>query len=1031
MIAATPPPHGPRRSSPLPPPSAAEAPLPRPHRRRSHPSPPAGGRRARALARISASLASLALAVGTAAFAAPAQAAPEPSDSLASDALAASEAPDGAAASSDMDTGTQGTPEASAAADEDENEPTGSVQVRIDSVSPWVDSDGALEVTGQVVNGTADPLAPESLTLSRSSQKISARTDIAAWTEDQDSPLLIASSEDTDGGDADGGDGTGASGEDGADESSGNRAGSPAYEAPELPSTLAPGDSHDFSFTVPADRMKPAGSAIDSWGALGLVVTLTAEQTQGAGGTDTPGQTDAPEPAEGAEQSDPAEQTTPATTPVQQTAPAFTVWHPDPGVDPTVVSTVLPVTLDAVPADGGPLLEAEVLERAADPSARGAFAGALDRSLTAARELDDAALAVDPRVLASARAALELPENEPEAPADDPTAEAPASAGQDGARTPGASPSDDGQSGDTPPADTPTESGAASLEGTDGPGAQEAEDEGAGDGQDDGTGDGPSADATEEAPDPEAAAARLPRLAEWYAEFTELAADREVLPLPWADAHVTALRSQASAAETSAEEQARSVRGRTASAAADEAAQLADGLGGLLDQADTERGLTGPLADSLRTDIMWPAADTVRRADLTALAEQGGQTLILSDAQQPSITSYTSSAYSTMDTHGDPQSAYAPPPDAEPGDRSEQGGGADGATRILNTLIADSGLSETAAEQARGRPRAPGEALATSAAITAERPFDSRHMLLTLPREAAGPDLPQLAKELSSAPWLSSESLDSLAETEPVARGALVEPSADQESAPGAQQAQNLLTDLGRSYGEGEAASAVFTDETEARRDMARSLLTCTGTERIEARRAGDSGDAPAGGTDTRADAGSGSETDSPSGTDACSERTRGWVAALAGGVRPEPGSSVLLVTGEQAHIPVRVENTTDRSARVRLRVEAGTPQLSTEESEPLTLGPGEARSVEVPVRGLANADVRAHVRVLSMDGTRMPQSTELLVRVRADWENTATLAVGTALALVLVFGLVRTIRRGRRKIPKSQLDAAVARAQS
>ena len=43
----------------------------------------------------------------------------------------------------------------------------------------------------------------------------------------------------------------------------------------------------------------------------------------------------------------------------------------------------------------------------------------------------------------------------------------------------------------------------------------------------------------------------------------------------------------------------------------------------------------------------------------------------------------------------------------------------------------------------------------------------------------------------------------------------------------------------------------------------------------------------------------------------------------------------------------------------------------------------------------------------------------DLLVRVRADWENIGTAVVGLALAAVFVIGLVKSVRRGRRKIPE------------
>ena len=50
---------------------------------------------------------------------------------------------------------------------------------------------------------------------------------------------------------------------------------------------------------------------------------------------------------------------------------------------------------------------------------------------------------------------------------------------------------------------------------------------------------------------------------------------------------------------------------------------------------------------------------------------------------------------------------------------------------------------------------------------------------------------------------------------------------------------------------------------------------------------------------------------------------------------------------------------------------------------------------------------------------------------MRADWENIGTAVVGLALAAVFVIGLIKTIPRGRRKIPEQQLADAMARAKN
>lgn len=840
-------------------------------------------------------------------------------------------------------------------------EPAASPHVTVDEVSPWMESDGALTVTGRVINPTSADFTPSSVEIVRSSNRMTMRDDVSDWVDQQTATVLLASSDDEPPEPAD----------DPDDQSEGDDAepDEPTLEVPDLPTTVAPGEQAEFSFTIPADQFGAGGSAVSSWGAYGLGATLSGTA-----------EADSENPAGTSSSS------------VLTTAPAFTVWHPDPGIDRTEVTTVLPITLDATSTDGGPLIEPELLEQAADPEATGDYAGALRRVITAADTLPESVLAVDPRLLASVTAALDLTTE-----AEEDTEGEGASDGEDPA--PDASASDDAPQPGAE-AQSPDDEQTPDTAETDGGSADGGNANGEGDGttapQD--AGDLPTTPSEE-------VQETYPHLTQWYEDVTELAQDREIMALPWADAHLTSLWHSDMSALT----------------------ETAVG-----DREIVESTLGG------RTDVLWPAAGTVRTGDLNAIAEAGAETVILSDTQQPSLTSYTSSANSAISVDG---------ARAQPGAAEDPAGTAPaGEPTVLQSLVADSGVSEAAAVHSTGDSPAPGQFLALSAAITAERPFDSRSLLLTLPRTAAGTGLPDLADDLSRAPWVEGATLEHLMDTEPVARGPLVEmpevadtsgagsdgasagstgagagsdgagadrsgtssggpgeigAEADAHAGEQAAGASALLASLQEQYTAGAEASHAFVDAEATRRDMARALLVCTATGVIEADRA-----------------------------DTCTEHATGWVEGIAEGVRPEPGSSVLLVTGEQAMIPVRIENSTDRSARVRLRVESPTPQLSTEVTDIVTLGPEESRSVEVPVRGLANADVNSTVRLLTADGDVLPQSTELLVRVRADWENTATIAIGAALVLVLVGGLFRTIRRGRRKIPKNQLDAAVARAE-
>ena len=805
--------------------------------------------------------------------------------------------------------------------------------VVLDEVTPWLDRDGAVTVTGRIVNPTASDFAPTQLSVVRSASRMSMRDDVSRWVDQQTSAhLLVSSDQSTQQPTPEPDDAT-----DGAD---GDEDEGPQLELPQLPGTVAPGQQTEFSFTIPADQALPGGSAEGTWGAYGLGVALegTAQQES-----------------------------------VVHTAPGFTVWYPDPGIDETRLTTVLPVTLDAIPEDGGPLIPADVLERAANPEATGDHAGSLDRLLASARSLPDSVLAVDPRLLVSVAAALDVAPDS-QAPTDDPEA---------------VDPEDADDSGDEDQGDGDGANAGADT------GPQDSDAGGDADGEGETASAEPDATLEPTAPGEDAREAH-PQLAAWYDDLIDLAESHDTIALPWADAHITALWH----------------------AGMDDLAQNS------LDERELITGLLGA-----RNDIVWPAAGTVRTEDLGRIADADAGAVILSDSQQPSLTAYTSSANSAVNVDA-PRSeggAVGTRRSPELPDSSQ--------SRVLQSLVADSGLAEAAAgHTSASGSTAPGQFLALSAAVTAERPYDSRALLLTLPRTSTGSGHAAFARSVADAPWIEDTSLDTLMGTEPVARGQLVDPEtlvddgsaqdgtqqdssqqdqagvqqpdeegarADAESDQQARSAESVLSGLQEQYTTGEAASHAFVDSDGVERDMARSLLACTASGVVDGGRTAD-----------------------------CADTAGGWVDDLVDGVKPEPGSSVLLVTGEQAMIPVRVDNATDRTARVRLRVESPTPQLSTELSEIVTLGPGEARSVDVPVRGLANADVRSTVTLLTVDGDALPQRTELLVRVRADWENTATIAIGSVLVVVLVVGLVATFRRGRRKIPENQLAAAMARAQ-
>ncbi|GAB3046194.1 DUF6049 family protein [Sediminivirga luteola] len=401
------------------------------------------------------------------------------------------------------------------------------------------------------------------------------------------------------------------------------------------------------------------------------------------------------------------------------------------------------------------------------------------------------------------------------------------------------------------------------------------------------------------------------------------------------------------------------------------------GARALLETADESSATITEVFPEAREDVAWPVLGRVSTHDLDTIAGQN-RTVILSDTQQPSYQPYTASALSSLTSS------------------SEAGAG-----RQLQTLVVDAELygllgtiePEGTGADWTGRGAALSALMAQTAAITAQRPFDQRTLFLPLPREhtAGAAGTAAAVDAMAAAPWLELSDLDGLLDREPVARSPLV------EADPASGELARELAAIGAQAAE---FNSFLTEPDEADRTIGRVLLECASAAWTR-----------------------------PEEHDACLERARERVDAWTSALHVEEGSPVLLVTGEGTSIPVQVANRGTQPARLTVSLQAQTPQLRAGTSETVEIAPGTTSRVEVPVEGIANGDVTARVVLRSAAGTELGTETAQLVRVRADWEDIGTAIIGAGLVLVLLVGLLRTFRRGRRRLPENQLQAAVERA--
>ena len=389
--------------------------------------------------------------------------------------------------------------------------------------------------------------------------------------------------------------------------------------------------------------------------------------------------------------------------------------------------------------------------------------------------------------------------------------------------------------------------------------------------------------------------------------------------------------------------------------------------------ARKQRKLVTDVLPEAKTDIAWPVAGTAQRNQLDDFAEAGDKTLIVSDTQQPSLTGIHDDAHSKTRITADAQSS-------------------------IDTLVSDSALSQQSAQIIGSAHPAAGisELVATTAAIQSEVPYRSRHLLLPMPRAAASANWEKTIEAIAGSPWIDPSGVDELLDSDVVPRGQL-QPVTDPKNI-GAKTVQSLA----QTRKTQKTFNSVFSDPGAASARLDRELLSCTSAAWIQ------------GGNAKR-----------------CADDARAASEKTMGSLYLEKGSSVLLVTGEETTIPVTIVNDSPAEATMRIRMKPTTPQLRAEPTETVVVPAQENMRVDVPVEGLANADVPTTIEMITTDDVVLKKDASLLVRVRADWENIGTAVVGSVLGAVFVIGLIKTISRGRRKIPKQQLADAMARAKN
>ncbi|MFD1505941.1 hypothetical protein FE374_18930 [Georgenia yuyongxinii] len=410
---------------------------------------------------------------------------------------------------------------------------------------------------------------------------------------------------------------------------------------------------------------------------------------------------------------------------------------------------------------------------------------------------------------------------------------------------------------------------------------------------------------------------------------------------------------------------------------ADVAALAHLGRTDLLNQS-VNRATTAGQAAGLDAEatVAWPATATPDRQTLEAAADTGAAAVVLPSGALTPVRNLTYTPAGRADVvlaDGSELAALVVDGQAS----AALGGG------VLP------GLGGTAADETELDPLTARQLLlAETAVIARERPSDPRALVLALPRGFTGDPvaLASTLDALAAAPWVAPTTLTDLVQ--------LPAPVLERTGLPrvdvaGGEVGAGDLLRMQRVRDDAVAFAAITEDPDGFVAPFQEALLTALSAA-------------------WRTD---------PAGRDALVASVQAQVGELDAQVAALPSSTVNLINSS-AQIPIHVRNDLDVDVQVEVVLEPTDPRLQAREAVPLAVPAGAQATAQVPVRAVGSGDLPVNVLLRSDDGTAVGTPAKLQVRVRADWENVGTAVVAGVLAVMLVVGLVRTVRRGPRMDP-------------
>ena len=138
---------------------------------------------------------------------------------------------------------------------------------------------------------------------------------------------------------------------------------------------------------------------------------------------------------------------------------------------------------------------------------------------------------------------------------------------------------------------------------------------------------------------------------------------------------------------------------------------------------------------------------------------------------------------------------------------------------------------------------------------------------------------------------------------------------------------------------------------------------------------------------------------------------------------------STINVIAEATELPVHITNNLNVPITTNVQLQSTSEaNLRAQKGVIVTLDPAMTSTVNIPVEARGKANLNATITLHNSRGEQIAQPYSFHVRVRAQWENNTTIVVGIVFFILLILGVARSVRRGRRSQPVTMVEYSLAR---